>query len=100
MSTERANYTAFVPNGDSRQETAIILVGTAEEHGIDQRSIQATRGGFNITEELADVLYDESTPDETPNEVPAKKASASKAAVSDESPDAAPAKTAKKKKKE
>lgn len=52
----------FVPDDtmDSRKETAILLVGTAREFGIPQRSIQTTYGGFWITQELADVLYDES----------------------------------------
>lgn len=50
----------FVPNGDSRQETAILLVGTADEYGIDQRSIRAVSGGFYVSDELASVLYDES----------------------------------------
>lgn len=49
----------FVPNGESRRETAILLVGTADEFGISQDSIRATASGFFITEELADVLYDD-----------------------------------------
>jgi hypothetical protein len=52
-------HTAFVPNGDSRRDTAVLLVGTATEYGIDQHSIKAVGGGFRITEELAAVLYDE-----------------------------------------
>jgi hypothetical protein len=55
-------HTAFVPNGDSRKDTAILLVGTALEHGIDQHSIRTVSGGFRITEELADVLYSDSEP--------------------------------------
>lgn len=50
----------FVPNGLSRRETAILLVGTADEFGLPQRDIKARMGGFEITEELADVLYTES----------------------------------------
>lgn len=50
----------FVPDGGSRKNTAVLLVGTAEEFGLDQRSIRAAQGGFWITEELADVLYHES----------------------------------------
>lgn len=57
--------TAFVPNGSSRQETAIILVAAAEEYGLDQRSIRATQGGFFITDELVDVLYAEPEPTTT-----------------------------------
>jgi len=53
----------FVPNGDSRKETAVLLVGTADEYGIDQRSIKTTPSGFLITKELADILYDEDDSD-------------------------------------
>lgn len=62
-------HTAFVPDGAgrglSRRDTAVLLVGTADEHGIDQHSIKMVQGGFRITEELADVLYDESETQET-----------------------------------
>jgi hypothetical protein len=58
-------HTAFVPNGNSRKDTAVLLVGTATEYGIHQHSIKAVGGGFRITQELADVLYDESTDDNT-----------------------------------
>lgn len=52
--------TAFVPNGDSRRDTAIILIGTAQEHGLDDaRAVRAAQGGFYISDELADLLYDE-----------------------------------------
>lgn len=57
--------TVFVPNGASRKDTATVLVGTADEYGIDQRSIRATRGGFYVTDELADLIYaDEDAADE------------------------------------
>jgi hypothetical protein len=46
----------FIEDGESRQETAILLVGTAEEAGIDQRDVRATRGGFRITQAVADAL--------------------------------------------
>lgn len=49
-------YTVFVPDGASRRETAILLVGTAEEFDLDQRSIKAALGGFYISDELADLL--------------------------------------------
>lgn len=49
----------FVPNGPSRKDTAIVLVGTADEYGIDQRSIKSVSGGFYITNELAELVYDE-----------------------------------------
>ena len=51
-----STHAAFVPDGDSRTETARLLVTTARDNEIDQASIQATQGGFNITEELADLL--------------------------------------------
>lgn len=49
----------FVPNGDSRKETAILLVGTAEEFGLPQSDIRAVRGGFHITKALADKITEE-----------------------------------------
>ena len=49
----------FVPNGESRTDTAILLVGTADEHGIDQHEIVATDGGFYISDRLADVAFEE-----------------------------------------
>jgi hypothetical protein len=51
------DHTVFVPSGDSRRDTAVLLVGTAREYDIDQHSIKMVQGGFRITEELADVLY-------------------------------------------
>lgn len=51
----------FVPNGPSRKDTAVLLVGTAAEFGIDQRSIRALRSGFEISDELASLIYDEDT---------------------------------------
>lgn len=48
----------FIPNSHqgSRRDTATLLIGTAEEHGIDKRSIKATSRGFNIPDELAELL--------------------------------------------
>lgn len=57
--TVQGDGTAFVPNGGSRRDTAIILVGTARDHGIDQRSIRAVQGGFYVSEDLAEVLFNE-----------------------------------------
>lgn len=54
----------FVPNGESRYETAVLLVGTADEHGIRQQDVQASNGGFFITEELADLVYEGQVPEE------------------------------------
>lgn len=63
----KTTHPYFVANGDSRQETAVLLVGTAREFGIDQRDIAAVPGGFRISEKMANVLYDEGQ--DTPAEV-------------------------------
>jgi hypothetical protein len=62
----------FVENAaaGSRKDTAILLVGTAREFGISQRSIKSARTGFYITEELAALLYDESAEDEVSGNEP------------------------------
>lgn len=60
----------FVPNGDSRKDTAIVLVGTADEYGIDQRSIKTAPGGFHITSELADLVYDDEVYGDEPESEP------------------------------
>lgn len=60
----QGGFTAFVPNGDSRKETAILLVGTAREYGLDQRSVRMTSGGFYISDELAHILSEEMGEDE------------------------------------
>lgn len=65
----------FVPNGASRQETAILLVGTAEEFGVSQQDIRVVQGGFMISDALNDILTSE-LEDEDPK--PAKKAAATK----------------------
>lgn len=76
----RAPRDVFVPNGDSRRETAIILVGTADEYNVDQRSIMATKGGFYITSELADFVYDEPEPEPVKKAGTTKKTSGNRAA--------------------
>lgn len=55
----------FVPNGESRQQTAILLVGTADEFTVPQREIKATTGGFYISQRLADILKAETGEDPT-----------------------------------
>lgn len=57
---------AFVEStGADRRETAIILIGTAREAGLDdQHHVKSTTGGFYISDELADVLYDEDAEDD------------------------------------
>lgn len=53
--------TAFVEStGADRRDTAIILIGTAREAGLDdQHHVKSTTGGYYISDELADILYDE-----------------------------------------
>lgn len=55
----RGGLTAFVPNGDNRKNTAILLVGLVRENGLTHRSIQATPSGFYVSDELADILESE-----------------------------------------
>lgn len=57
----QGGLTAFVEStGADRRETAIILIGTARENDLDDaRHVRATTGGFYISDELADILYDE-----------------------------------------
>lgn len=64
--SNRAGKTAFVPNGESRHDTAVILLATAEEYGLDTAiAVFAAPGGFYVTDELADVLYDEDVSHQT-----------------------------------
>lgn len=71
----RADYgdMVFVPNGDDRKETAILLVGTMAEFGLSHRSVKAVRGGFYITPELQGILDSEKTPKKTSGNRAAKK---------------------------
>lgn len=72
------DLTVFVPNGDNRKETAVLLVGTADEYGIDQGSIRMVSGGFYITEELAAILQGEDS-DAAPEPDPEPEADKPKA---------------------
>jgi hypothetical protein len=65
MTFERPGLTAFVPKGDDKRATARALVDLATANGMDTSLIQSANDGFYITDELADVLYDESTEDES-----------------------------------
>lgn len=90
----RVSHTAikhpvFVANdtAGTRRDTAVLLVGTAREFKIHQRAIQSTHNGYWITDELADVLYDEGVTDEVsgndavePEPEPNKKTSGNRAA--------------------
>ena len=49
----------FIENGEDRRETAVLLVGTAQEFMIPASDILPTPKGFWITERLADILVDE-----------------------------------------
>lgn len=75
----------FVPNGESRRETAVLLVGTAGEIGMDTRLIRAVSGGFFIPDDLADVLYDapERQPEEQASTKTTKKSTSAKKSTSD-----------------
>lgn len=52
----------FIADGPSRRDTAVLLVGTADEFGIPQREISAVDGGFEISDALAAVLDKERKP--------------------------------------
>lgn len=43
----------FVPNGESQGQTATWLIATANESGVDRRSIETVIGGFLVPDELA-----------------------------------------------
>lgn len=59
----------FIANDPDAKTTATLLVGTADEFGIDQHDIQKTQGGYNVTEEIARALYGEDfDATETPTE--------------------------------
>lgn len=58
----------FVPHEGEVAETAVLLTGTATEFDIPQSHIRSdlSRGGFWISDQLADIVYDEAdteTPD-------------------------------------
>lgn len=63
----------------NREETAVLLVGTAEEYGIPQSDIRAVFDGFLISERLALLVYNDEDEDGEPDE-PAKKTSGNRAA--------------------
>lgn len=97
---ERADYTAFVPAGENRRETARALVDLANANGIAQTSIQSTHGGFNVTDEVADLLYAEVDDTEADDTEAADPHTDSVSGNPDTAPTAkAPAKTAPTKKR-
>jgi hypothetical protein len=58
---DRKTHPQFVPNdtAGTREDTAVLLVGTAKEHGLPQRDIASTHGGYWITSRLADLVFEE-----------------------------------------
>lgn len=58
---DRSTHPQFVPNdtAGTRTDTAVLLVGTAHEHDIDQRDIASTTGGYWITDRLAALVFEE-----------------------------------------
>jgi hypothetical protein len=78
--------TAFVPDGESRRDTAIILIGSAREYGLDDaKAVQAARGGFYISDELADLLNAEQEAEPEAKPEPKKKTSGNRAAKNTDS---------------
>lgn len=69
MTFEKSNLPAFVPNGDSVRDTAILLVNLADKHGIPQTHIQVANDGFYISEELADLIGEDDDDETTVGEV-------------------------------
>lgn len=57
MDTKTHPY--FVPDNTegNRQETAVLLVGTAREFDIPQREIASTRGGYMISERVFEAVF-------------------------------------------
>lgn len=56
--TSQIGKPEFIPNGDNREETAVLLVGTAQEFGLGD-AVFAVPDGFYVTTELADLIYDD-----------------------------------------
>lgn len=78
------NY--FVPDATfgGRRDTAIALTGAADEFGISQRAVKATAGGFRITDELANLVFEDvdggDEGDETDEQKAAREAAEAEAA--------------------
>jgi hypothetical protein len=68
MGTRFPNWVADDAAGN-RQNTAVLLVGTAKEYNLTVRHhISSTRGGFYITDDLADLLEDSEDGEDTKDE--------------------------------
>lgn len=64
-----ATNEVFVPSdGASRMETAILLIGTAREAGVDPQSVRTVFNGFYITPEHAAFLDNDGPLDEPEDE--------------------------------
>ena len=57
MDTKSHPYFVPADTEGTRQETAILLVGTAREFDIPQREIASTMGGFNISQRVFDAVW-------------------------------------------
>lgn len=71
----------FYPDGASRSQSAVLLLGTAEEFGIAPRTVKAVKGGFWITQDLADILAKDLAEQDSSSEAASapKKASGNRA---------------------
>lgn len=83
---DKTTHPYFVADGESRTDTAILLVGTAREYGISQRDVRAVRGGFRISQAMADVLYDEQEPAAQSDSAPVSEAEVVEEEVEAEQP--------------
>lgn len=80
MSTRFPNWVPDDTVG-TRKETATLLVGTAKENDLVVRHhVSSTRGGFYISDALADLVYDDTAEPEAEPE-PKKKAEPKKAST-------------------
>jgi hypothetical protein len=80
MLIDTTTHPYFVPDGESRKDAAILLVGTADEAGLDPNSVVAVPGGFRVSQEVSDLL-DGLEPYVDPLEVAVAEALAAKGEV-------------------
>lgn len=50
------NADVFVPNGESRHDTAVTLLGAAHYAGLDPRVVRTSQSGFWIPSALFDAI--------------------------------------------
>lgn len=53
----------FVPNGHSREETAVLLLGSAAEFGFNPEVVKVVAGGFEVPDGLIEFIDEDDTPD-------------------------------------